>query len=434
MSGVPCSRKADVPQATVAQRLCSLLLQFPTSSIGGVQWCVLSQKYEERYSARLDLASLGHASPLAAATTLLWDVLRVVDGTDTDNPIVAIEDGVALTAHPGSMGSWPSLYRALCKIVQTSGTLEPVQTPTERPARSLLLSRLKPLLQSQWHLHFDETSLSFLNEQGSSVKVKKMKHLLTAVLRWRASRVELHQSGGRKPSAIDEVTLQKLELAVSTSHNDMVLRCVPREETPPSESRCVHTTFVEQRGNVPEETPEEMSPEEDVTQDREEHVTCEVDTVPPPHLHEVFDDPFEPPPQREAWATPRSSDASVSAMSFSDCGHLSIGSTSRPWHCMGFESESSSSTRASRTPISSLEESSSGRMTPITPMGPPTLGNQVCFLVPMWFPTAAAGLSFLGDRCEIPRGIVERFRNQFEATSVPHATPPMPQPLAYPKH
>ena len=36
-------------------------------------------RYEEWHGARLDLAGLGYSSALAAATALLWDVLRLVD-------------------------------------------------------------------------------------------------------------------------------------------------------------------------------------------------------------------------------------------------------------------------------------------------------------------------------------------------------------------
>jgi len=114
-------RLLEVSPSVVAQRLCDLLLSFPAAAAGGVQWCVLARKYEERHNTRLDIKAIGHSCPLAAATALLWDVLRLVDSEDSDNPIVAVEDAVALNPRPGALGSWPSLYKALCTIVVTHG-------------------------------------------------------------------------------------------------------------------------------------------------------------------------------------------------------------------------------------------------------------------------------------------------------------------------
>ena len=224
---------SDVPQAVMSQRLGDLLLQFPSAAIGGVQWCVLARKYEERFSARLDARSLGHTSALSLATTLLWDVARLVDVTDTDNPILALEDGVALSPPPGCIGSWPSLYSSLCTIVQNNGAdeLQATQaTAVSRHAgRSLLLSRVKPLLQAHWHAHFDEASFSYWNEQGATVKVKKLKHLITAVLRWRSERLTWLLEEGRKPSTLERALLVKLELAPASCQNDLLLSCVQDE-------------------------------------------------------------------------------------------------------------------------------------------------------------------------------------------------------------
>ncbi|CAJ1335034.1 unnamed protein product [Effrenium voratum] len=115
---------------TVAQQLSDLLQCFPAAAIGGVQWKTLLQKYEERYSTRLDIFSLGHETPLAASTMLLFDVLRLVNSEDGDNPIVAVEDEVALVPKPGSASSWPSLYQVLCTVVRENGTVD-----EEREAR-----------------------------------------------------------------------------------------------------------------------------------------------------------------------------------------------------------------------------------------------------------------------------------------------------------
>merc|ERR1719160_417608 len=72
------------------------------------------------------MKAIGHSCPLSAATALLWDVLRLVDSEDSDNPIVAVEDAVSLTPRPGALGTWPSLYKALCSIIVKYGAEEQV--------------------------------------------------------------------------------------------------------------------------------------------------------------------------------------------------------------------------------------------------------------------------------------------------------------------
>jgi len=118
----PESRTAT--PAIVAQRMSDLLQCFPAAAIGGVQWRTLTRKYEEKYGDHLDLEVLGHTSALAGATALLFDVIRVVEADDTDNPVVAVEDAITLTPLPGSLASWPSLYKVLCDIVRSQGSIE----------------------------------------------------------------------------------------------------------------------------------------------------------------------------------------------------------------------------------------------------------------------------------------------------------------------
>jgi len=199
----------------VAQQLSDLLQCFPAAAIGGVQWKTLLQKYEERFNTRLDLNALGHASPLAATTTLLWEVLRIVDSEDGDNPVVAVEDSVALAPKPGSAASWPSLYQVLCKILREHGTVD------EEGQKAILVSQLKPLLQRHWHSTFDEASFAYLTEEGSSVKMRKMKHLLQALLRWRGQRLAW---GGRSSPQMNEAIERELQLVPSKRHNDLLLR------------------------------------------------------------------------------------------------------------------------------------------------------------------------------------------------------------------
>jgi len=58
-------------------------------------------------------------------------------------------------------------------------------------------------------------------------KMKKMKHLVQAVLRWRDQRVEWTRSRGAKMTATDKVLVPHLELVASKKHNDLMLRYVP---------------------------------------------------------------------------------------------------------------------------------------------------------------------------------------------------------------
>lgn len=200
----------------VAERLCDLLLCFPCAVCEGVQWRVLVRKYEERYSTRLDIAALGHSTPVAAATVLLWNVLGSVDSDDEANPLLRIDDAVALIPKPGRLGCWPSLYHALHEIVRRHGE------------KGLLLSRLKPLLLRYWHSGFDESGLGFLSSDGSTSKSRKMKHLVQDVRRWRNERMAWREARGLRPTPVDETLAPSLELSPSDSHNDLVLRCTQR--------------------------------------------------------------------------------------------------------------------------------------------------------------------------------------------------------------
>jgi hypothetical protein len=216
--------------AVVAQRLADLLQCFPSAAIEGVQWHTLARKYEERYATPLSLKELGHDTALAAAAALLWDVVRVAEADDTDNPVVAIEDAIALTPLPGSLACWPSLYQTLCQIVQNHGTPEKqVDAEEGMITNTILLSQVKPLLQRHWHSAFDDNGLSYFTGEGTVVKLKKMKHLLQALLRWREQRVEWRstkEASRAKSSAVDEAVHMKLEFVPSKTKNDLLLRCV----------------------------------------------------------------------------------------------------------------------------------------------------------------------------------------------------------------
>lgn len=256
----PAVPAASAPSAhpsaiDVAERLCDLLLCFPCAVWEGVQWRVLVRKYEERYAARLDVAALGHSTPTAAATVLLWNVLGSVDSDDEANPLLRIDDAVALIPKPGRLGCWPSLYNALHEIARRHGE------------KGLLLSRLKPLLLRYWHAGFDESGMGFLSSDGSVSKSRKMKHLVQDVRRWRNERLAWREARGLRPTPVDEALVPALELSPSDSHNDLVLRCTQRCLPALASANPAWRAGVDAG------------------------------------LADPFDDPFEPPPEASPWRT-----------------------------------------------------------------------------------------------------------------------------------
>jgi len=381
-----------------------MLLSFPSAAIGGVQWQVLAARYEERYSTRLDLAALGHSSPLGAATALLWDVLRMVDKDDSDNPVVGIEDEMALTPEPGSMGCWPSLYGALCTLVQEHGTCE-AGTATH----SLLLSQLRPLLERHWNPSFDESALGFRSEDGAFFRFKKMKHLLHAVLRWRDQRQAWQRAHNLKPTAVDEVLTPTLDLVPSKRHNDLLLRCVREPTLPSLTTRQLPVAGSETASSAGEEDlqfeVDRLRAENDelraanlqlqggsqALDSASRHEGSGKLAASTPHIPEVFDDPFEPPPELNCWMLQQGSSPALSCRFFS--GETDSEVDSVMWgvasSCSGWSGLASTCASGGVTPVHVPQAS--------------------CTL-PAWFPASngVVGVSV------IPRGIVQSAREQFE--------------------
>lgn len=416
---------ASTTPGTVAQRLTELLQNFPSAAAGGVQWNALVRKYEERHNMRLDLAALGYDSPLAATTALLWEVLRLVDSEDSDNPVVAVEDSVVLAPKPGSVASWPSLYKVLCNVIQEHGSIQ-----DDNCERGILVSQLKQLLQRHWHSTFDESSFSYFTEEGSVVKIKKMKHLLTALLRWRLQRVEwAKEAKGHRSSEVDKAMELELQLVPSKRHNDLILRLerpqiydltFGRGVGAPS-SRMPWGDIANFEADTASSSPESTarSSASAAMQDELAALRAENDALrrknsalefhgmesfqqswahagllpkqqlqlpPMDLLEDLLDNPFEPPPQVSNFWGSISPSCSTAALSSSFCG----GSTES-------------------TPLAASSCNQSGTATPV-PFG----AGQAVALVPVgWFA--------MGDRVEIPSGLVQNACAIFERhTTIPN--------------
>lgn len=438
---------AETP-ATVAKRLTDLLLSFPSAATGGVAWQTLVSKYNERHTTTLDVASLGHSSPLAAASALLFDVVRFTDKRNVQNPVVAIDDCVAMTAQPGAAATWPSLYKALCDIASSNGFQSEEEVADDETAHAILVSQLKPLLQQHWHSEFDECNLSYLAEQGKAVRVKKMKHLLQALVQWREQR----DSCPGKRTELDEALVPRLEVVPSKKHHDLLLRCVVPKSCPPvicrpaeyestmstasdestaaaecestsglsigsaelmqeieklrAENACLRNknTILEQQvqGDVVQEVNKSSFAERPVSLRRDlsnfsideeleeiEHDVLEKDIfeIPPELMMNVFDNPSEPPPYE-----------------YCGSGSLPSRSTAVPSN-MNFGSNGG-------TPLTmaSGSHAQSVAMTPTTTSTWVWDGQkgQVCSVVPMWYVIGDRGLH------NVPSGVVQQGITIFE--------------------
>jgi len=214
------------------------------------------------------------------------------------------------------------------------------------------------LLQSHWHASIDE-HWGYFDSRGRSVKTKKMKHLIQAVLLWRNERIAKNSS---KQTQIDAALVSDLELVPSNRHNDLLLRMAidkkPYQEQVSSNSSCLSLGLEIGR--------ESWADVEDARDDEEKDDEKSLVSSCP------YDDPFEPPPQ-QSWSVWDSSTPSTMC--------------STPLHCASYSGSS--------TPMS--KQQATYAFMPV----------MLCNFV------SNAGSAF-GDMCSIPTGTVQQLRSQIE--------------------
>merc|ERR1712137_61842 len=71
---------------------------------------------------------------------------------------------------------------------------------------------------------FDESSLGYLNDNGSYVRFWKLKHLVQAVIQWRELRVAWQTAAGAA-TALDEALIPTLDIIQSKKISDALVRC-----------------------------------------------------------------------------------------------------------------------------------------------------------------------------------------------------------------
>jgi hypothetical protein len=450
----------DPSPAVVAQRLCDLLQTFPCAAAGGVQWLILVRKYEQRHSTTLNLSGLGYDTALAAASSLLWDVLRVVNAEDVDNPVVAVEEGVALTPRPGYLSTWPSLYESMCEVVRSHGVVDHTNAASVDVAelpRFVLLSQLKPLLQSKWHANFSECGVNYLSEEGSYVQIKKMKHLVAAVLRWRSEYFERRQSTScdsrtSRCTALDAALKSgHLDLIPSKKHNDLMLRYLTQDgmtstrlehtevehETPPQ----VRKQVIQRKGSLRSSASSSTRwCDVDVSETDDLWSDAEVKSCSTPATVSSTNDSYEAELEREA-AKLRAENTSLreahlqlqqKAMTFNEL----FGTPRRsslvsepdlfddpfepPPECGSQWGESSASSTTIGTPISAQSGSATPSVVQESAGPMMNLHGQICafMAVPMWM-----------ERTEIPCGIVQKAKTFFESSDSAECTAPTNIPV-----
>eukprot|EP00929_Paragymnodinium_shiwhaense_P078067 TRINITY_DN4038_c0_g4_i1.p1 TRINITY_DN4038_c0_g4~~TRINITY_DN4038_c0_g4_i1.p1 ORF type:complete len:704 (-),score=168.16 TRINITY_DN4038_c0_g4_i1:450-2561(-) len=250
MHGVPSLQTTeDAAAAVYGPQLRELLLYFPCAVLDGVRWSVLCKILRER--TPLDLCSAPPPTPSPAFyVAYLADIAYIeshAGGSNGDVRLRLRDESALAYCYEGKLACWPLLVQRLTEIVHAHGALqsaldieagscgadEMVHFPAEPPdaadprAVAVLLSQLKPFLRQYWDPAFEERQVGFFNQAGTYVSVKKMKHLVAELLKWRAKRRSLVAAGTLAPGVVDQALATPIALAVSRKHNDMLL-CCPR--------------------------------------------------------------------------------------------------------------------------------------------------------------------------------------------------------------
>uniref|UniRef100_A0A7S4QHZ8 Uncharacterized protein n=1 Tax=Alexandrium monilatum TaxID=311494 RepID=A0A7S4QHZ8_9DINO len=282
--------------------------------------------------------------------------------------------------------------------------------------------------QSVRHASFDETSLRYLSEEGTLVRIRKMKHLVQALLRWRSQRVAWRATASPKQTALDQAVRPSLELLASKRHNDLVLRLTHAAERPPAEEssssvssvlgQANRALWLSQAPGAPLTDPEQgaASLHYEGAKLGPWKAPWEQRLAPAP-LEAVFDDPFEPPPELRTqgphWmpATPTLCSTSVP----SELG-LPSGSVT-PVSLAQMASGPATPGPAPPAPASNGHLAAAAAAAAAgSGAGSPAAALPRCALLPVWFPGdfALVQSCLLGDRGVIPSGIVQQARARFE--------------------
>lgn len=231
------------------QQLADVLLRFPCAALEGVRWTALARALHDRFPSSQALGPPVPASVAAVESALQGVAVLLPQGDDGVAPLLRVLDAAALApGADGQLACWPLLAQRLGELVRSQGVpqhaaalgpqvaaimvAEGYSTAAAAAAASghaevlgILLAQLKPLLRRYWDPAFEERSIGFYNESGMYVSIKKMKHLVAELLRWRARRRALRLNSG-VDAALDAAA--PLILAASSRHNDMVL-CTPSQ-------------------------------------------------------------------------------------------------------------------------------------------------------------------------------------------------------------
>lgn len=171
--------------------------------------------YKQQYGEELDYHAHGHTTAFDASTAFLWEVSRTVSRSDPSNPVLGVDDEIALTPAANKMASWPSLYRALCMMAA-------------RKDGGLPLSALPVLLRHGWHSDFDESKLYFYNDSGASERIPSLQHMVLLLIDWHDQWMRWHRSEARS-TRLEELLSTSLQLVPGTNGDCLLKVLLPGE-------------------------------------------------------------------------------------------------------------------------------------------------------------------------------------------------------------